>query len=166
MAYRIFYQLCGPTRNRGLLDNDGTWSGVLSDDGCHSFEGGHVGGAPGPRAAALGGGIDGNQDDIGLTDTPRYLCCEEQIRFSGRYGEGLWLIAVVIGCGRGILNSALSRAVSRNPQDIIQAWLINRGVQGVPSSDTSLISVDNADLDVWVLEGNNSGSRSAWIVSA
>jgi hypothetical protein len=122
----------------------------------HCLKGSHICSRPSSRATALCRSVDRNQHDISLADTPCYLCCEEQIGLPGRHSRGL---LVLVGFGGRILDSALSSSIAGDAQDVVQTGLVDRGVLRVPSSDSLLVSVDDVDLDVGVLEGDN---RSGW----
>ena len=62
--------------------------------------------------------------------------------------------------GRLVRDLGRSATITGNSDDIVQTRLVDRRVAGVPTSDTVGVSVDDGDLDVGVLESNDSGSRA------
>lgn len=49
-------------------------------------------------------------------------------------------------------------AIASDADNVVQARLVDGGVLRVPAADTGLVTVDDDNLEVRVLEGNNSGS--------
>ena len=181
MAYRVLHELCCPTGNGRLLNNDGTWPGMLSHDARHGLKGGHVCSRPGSISAAFGWRVDGDENNIGLTHTPCHIRRENQVRLSsgntnqalavpftlagafgrsgGRLGSGIWIIAL----SWSALKDTLPRTVPGNAQNVVQAWLVDGGMLGVPPADAVLVSVDDGDLNMGVVKGDHGGSWSACV---
>lgn len=79
---------------------------------------------------SLGGGVDGDKDEIGFDDGFVNICAEEEVSTSA------------------LLN------------DLVEARFINGKRIRVPLCDTLRVHVHNGDLDVRALEGNDGASRS------
>lgn len=125
---------------------------MLSNLTSDSLKGSHIGGAASTSTAVLGGGVNRNEDNVGLTNVARDLRGEDQV---GRArGDRLLL---------GIVDRALARAITGNAHNVGQARLVDGRVAGVPAADTDWVSVDNDDADMGVLEGNHSSSRATYM---
>ena len=78
-AYGIGNELGRPARDGGLLDDNGTLTGVLSHNASDSLKGGHISSATGTDTTVLGRGVDSNQDNVGLADALGHVGREEQV---------------------------------------------------------------------------------------
>jgi hypothetical protein len=165
-TYSISNELSSSARNSRLLNNDGTLTGVLSNDTSDGLESGHVSGAAGTNTTVLGGGVDGNKNDISLADVLGDVGGEEQVRLALIDGDLALLSggALAVG-GRLARDLARSATITGDSDDVVQTRLVNRRVTGVPASDTVNVSVDDGDLNVGVLESNDSGGRATDITS-
>lgn len=162
----ISNKLSSSARNSRLLDNDSTLTGVLSNDTSNSLESGHVSGAAGTNTTVLGGGVDGNKDNIGLADVLSNIGREEQVGLALIDGDLALLSGGALAVGGGLAgNLARSATITGDSDDVVQTRLVDRRVAGVPTSDTVNVSVDDGDLNLGVLESNDSGSRATDITS-
>jgi hypothetical protein len=160
-TYSISDELSSSARNSRLLNNDGTLTGVLSNDSSDGLESGHVSSAAGTNTTVLGGCVDSDKDDIGLANVLGNIGRKEQVGLALIDGD-LTLFsggALAVG-GRLARDLASSATITGDSDDIVQARLVDRRVAGVPASDTGDISVDDGNLDLGVLESNDSSSRA------
>lgn len=86
----------------------------------------------GTNTSLLGGGIHGHEDKIGLVDSALDVSTEEEILATG--GE----------------------------HDVVKARLIDGQRVRIPGIDTALAQVDDCDLDIRALVGNDSASRATY----
>lgn len=104
--------------------------------GMEGFYGGHsleVSGETSTDTALLGGGVDTDEDEIGLLDTLIDISGEEEV------------------------------ATTRLADDILEAGFVDRKLEvgAVPGVDTGLVQVDDCDGDVGALEGDDSAGGTA-----
>lgn len=152
----ISNKLSSSARNSGLLNNDSTLTGVLSNDTSDSLESGHVSGAAGTNTTVLGGGVDGNKDDIGLADVLGNVGREEQVGLALIDSNLALLSGGALAIGGGLAGDlARSATITGDSDDVVQTRLVDRRVAGVPTSDTVNVSVDDSDLNLGVLESND-----------
>lgn len=160
-TYSISDELSSSARNGRLLNNDSTLTSVLSDNASNSLESGHISGAAGTNTTVLCGSVDGNKNDISLADVLGDVGREEQIRLALIDGNLALLGGGTLAVGGGLIRDlGRSATITGNSDDIVQTRLVDRRVAGVPTSDTVGVSVDNGDLDVGVLESNDSSGRA------
>jgi hypothetical protein len=160
-------KLGSSARNSGLLNNDGTLTSVLSNDASNGLESGHISGTAGTDTTVLGGGVDGNENDIGLADVLGNVGREEQVGLA-LVNSDLTLLSggtLAVG-GRTVGDLERSATITGNSDNIMQTGLVDRGVTGVPTADTGDVSIDDSHLDLRVLESNNGRSRTTDITSA
>ena len=149
-TYSVSDELGSSARNSTLLDNDGTLTSVLGNDTSNSLESSHVSSAAGTNTTVLGGGVDGDEDNVGLADVLGNVGGEEQV--------GLALSNLGLAISAGLAGDGGSTAtITGDTDDIVQAGLVDRRVLGVPAANASGVSVNDSDLDVGVLEGDDSG---------
>ena len=116
---RVLHELCGPARNRGLLDDDGARAGVLSNDSCHGLESGHVSRRASSCTAALRRGVDSDEDHIGLPNAFCHIRREEEIWLPCGHACVFLLVTnyrLGPGAGGGIIDVELPRPVSCDSQ--------------------------------------------------
>ena len=82
MTYRVLHELRCPTGDSRLLNYDGTWPSMLSNNGRHGLESGHVCGRPGSISATLGWRVDRDEHNIGLAHALGHISRENQIGLS------------------------------------------------------------------------------------
>lgn len=159
MTYGISNELSGSAGNGRLLDNDGALTSILSDIGSDSLESSHISSTASTDTTVLGRGVDGNKDDIGLTDMLGNVGRKEQV------GETLLKFKLALLStrsltvrGRLVGNLCGTSTIAGNTDNVVQTGLVDGRVEGVPATDTGGVSVDNSNLNVRVLESDNSGS--------
>jgi hypothetical protein len=88
---------------------------------------------------------------------------EEQVRLALIDGDLTLLAGGALAVG-GRLAGDLGRSatITGNSDDIVQTGLVDGRVAGVPASDTVGVSVDDGNLNLGVLESNDSGSRATY----
>lgn len=128
-TYGISDELSGSARNGALLDNDGTLTGVLGNNSGDSLERGHVSGAAGTDTTVLGGGVDGDEDNVGLTNVLGDVGREEKVGLAG-LKSNLVRGTVLVGDGRG------TSAITSNADNVVQTGLVDGRVLRVPSADS------------------------------
>lgn len=84
---------------------------------------------------------------------------EEQVGLALRNSDLAILSSrsLVVG-GRLVGDGGSTATVTGDTDDIVQTRLVDRRVLGVPAANASGVSVNDGDLDVGVLEGDDSGS--------
>ena len=90
-AYSVGDELGCPAGNSALLDGNGTLTGVLGDNTGDGFESSHIGSAASTDTTVLGGGVHGNEDDVGLADVLGDIGREEEVWLANR-NAGLALV--------------------------------------------------------------------------
>jgi hypothetical protein len=159
-------KLGSSARNSRLLDNDGTLAGVLSNDAGDSLESGHISGAAGTNTTVLGGSVNGNQDNIGLANVLGNVGGEEQVGLALSNGDLAVLSRGTLTIsGRLIGDLGRSATITGNSDDIVQTGLVDRGVAGVPTANAGGVSVDDSNLNVRVLESDDSSGRATNVTS-
>jgi len=159
-------ELSSSARNGRLLNNDCTLTSVLSNNASNGLESGHISSAAGTNTTVLRGSVDGNKNDISLADVLGDVGREEQVRLALIDGNLALLGGGTLAVGgRLVRDLGRSATITGDSDDIVQTRLVDRRVAGVPTSDTVGVSVDDGDLDVGVLESNDSGSRATDITS-
>jgi hypothetical protein len=160
-TYGISDELSSSARNGRLLNNDCTLTSVLSNNASNGLESGHISSAAGTNTTVLRGSVDGNKNDISLADVLGDVGREEQVRLALIDGNLALLGGGTLAVGgRLVRDLGRSATITGDSDDIVQTRLVDRRVAGVPTSDTVGVSVDDGDLDVGVLESNDSGSRA------
>lgn len=159
-TYSVCHQLGGSAGNGALLDDDGALASVLGHKAGDGLEGSHVGGAASPNTAFLGGGVYSHKDDVGLGNVAGDVSAEEEVGLSSS-NRGLALEGqfVVAGLARNVGRTA---TIAGNADNVVQARLVDGRMARVPSADPGHVSVDDGDLDVRVLEGNNCSGRATY----
>ena len=158
-TYSVSDELSSSAGNSALLDNDGTLTSVLSNDAGNGLESSHVSSAAGTDTTVLGGGVDGDEDNVGLADVLGNVGGEEQVGLALRNSDLAILSSrsLVVG-GRLVGDGGSTATVTGDTDDIVQTRLVDRRVLGVPAANASGVSVNDGDLNVGVLEGDDSGS--------
>lgn len=136
---------------------------MLSNDTGNSLESSHVSSAASTNTTVLGGGVDGDEDNVGLADVLGNVGGEEQVGLALSNGD-LAIVssrALVVG-SRLIGDGGSTATVTGDTDDIVQTGLVDGRVLGVPAADASDVSVNDGDLDVGVLESDDSGGGTTW----
>jgi hypothetical protein len=148
--------------NSALLDDDGTLAGVLGDDGSDGLESSHVGGAASTDAALLGGRVDRDEDNIGFGDAAGHISGEEEVALAGSDTEVAKVGVDGVGVAGGLVGEeGLAAAITGDADNVMQAGLVDGRVSRVPATNSGLVAVDDGDLDVRVLEGEDCRGRTA-----
>ena len=156
-SYRVRNKLRSPAGNRALLDDDCALARVLGHEAGDGLESRHVGGTASTDTALLGGGVDGDEDHVSLGDVSSDVGREEEVALAAGHGD----LAIL---GRRLAREAgITAAVAGDTHNVVHARLVNGRVAGVPAADAHRVAVDDGDLDVWVLVGDDSGSRTTWV---
>lgn len=163
VTYRVRNQLSSPARDSALLDDNGALASVLGHDTSDGLESTHISSAASTHTAVLGRGVDGNQDHVGLGDGAGDVGAEEQVALA-RGDGGLAIVAAGALAVRGGLvgKGGLAGAVTGDADNVVQAGLVDGRVARVPAADAGLVAVNDGDLDVRVLEGNDGCGRATW----
>lgn len=136
---------------------------MLGDDAGDGLEGTHIGGAAGTDTTVLGGGVDGDQDHVGGGDGAGDVGAEEQVAGARGHGGLAIVVGGALAVGGGLVGEGgLAGTVTGDADDVVQAGLVDGRVARVPAADTGLVAVDDGDLDVGVLEGNDGSGRATW----
>jgi hypothetical protein len=166
-AYCVCNQLRCPTGDCALLDNDGTFTGVLCDDCGDGLESSHVGSDASADTAILGRCVDGNEDDVGLANVLSNICGKEEVAHATRDTcDGSAIRHFAAGADRAGVRAGIDRegcvtaTIAGNADNVVQSGLVDRRVVRVPASDASLIAVHDGDADVRILESNHGCGRS------
>lgn len=163
LTYSLGDELSSAAGNSALLDNNGTLTGVLSNDSGNSLESSHVGGAASTNTALLGRGVDGDEDNVGLGDACGDVGGEEEVALAGADADLAIVGGVGVGVGCGLVGEeGLAGAVAGDADNVMQAGLVDGRVPRVPAADAVLVTVDDGDLDVGVLEGEDGGGRATY----
>ena len=158
-THSIGDELSSSAGNSALLDNNGALTSILSNNTSDSLKSGHISGAASTNSTVLGRGIDGDKDDIGLANAGSNISAEEEVSHTlGNLG-----LALITGGGfasgsRLVGEGGFSGAVTSDTDDVVQTGLVDGRMLRVPSSNSGLVSVNDCNLDVGVLECND-GSR-------
>lgn len=125
----------------------------MSDDGSNSLKGSHVSGATGTNTTLLGRSVYSDEDNVGFSNALGDIGGEEQVGFAGSN--------LGVGARGGVAgNRSVAGTITGNSYNVLQTGLVDGRVLGVPATDSGLVTVDNSNLDVRVLEGNYSRSRT------
>lgn len=127
---------------------------MLGDNTGDGLEGGHIGGAASTDTTVLGRGVDSDEDDIGSSNALGNGGGEEEVGGTGRDGQ---LVAGVVDVAQ---DGGLAGTITGDTNNVVQARLVDGRVVRVPATDAVLVAVDDGDLDVGVLEGNDGSGRS------
>ncbi|BAS84779.1 Os03g0425450, partial [Oryza sativa Japonica Group] len=128
--------LRGLDRHGGLLDDDLVGRRHGGDHPRRALPVGEVGGLAGAEAAGLGGGVHGDEDDVGLADVPLDVAAEEEV------------------------------PPAAAAHDVVEARLVDRERVAVPGVDAGGGDVDDDHLDVGALEGDDRHGRAADIAGS
>ncbi|KAF8695571.1 hypothetical protein HU200_037420 [Digitaria exilis] len=136
--------LGGPDGDGGLLDDDlalalAVGGGARRGGGDHARRAlpvGEVGGEAGAEAAGFGGGVDGDEDDVGVSD-----------------------VAVDVGAEGEV-------AAAAGTDDGVEARLVDREAVAVPGIDAGAGDVDDGDLDGRALLRHDGHGRPADVAGA
>lgn len=132
---------------------------MLSNDTGNGLESSHVSSAAGTNTTVLGGGVDGDEDNVGLADVLGNVGGEEQVGLALSNSDLAILSSRALVVGGGLVGDGGSTAtVTGDTDDIVQTGLVDRRVLGVPATNASGVSVNDGDLNVGVLESDDSGS--------
>lgn len=143
---------------------------MASHIGSDGLESSHVGSTPLTSTSRLGWRVDSHQHNIRLCDTLAYLGAEKEIGLASWQDSVLWLVVRVWKdfriCGPRRTWLSIERClfctITRDADDIFQAWFIDGRVTAVPASNASLIEVDHGDAEMRVVEGNHRCRWTAW----
>lgn len=158
-TYHLTHSLGGATGDRALLDDDGTRFGVPGNFPGSGIKCSHVGGPSRPDAKVLGGGVDSKEDHVSPGNAGLRVAGEEQVgQTVGRHDRG------IVATGFRPRLAAPRRnagAIARNPDNIIQASLVDREMKGVPAADAALVLVEDIHPDGGVVQGDDGCGRTA-----
>uniref|UniRef100_A0A8R7U5F2 Uncharacterized protein n=1 Tax=Triticum urartu TaxID=4572 RepID=A0A8R7U5F2_TRIUA len=120
----------------GLLDHDLVGAGDVGDHARGALPVGEVGGLAGAEAAGLGGGVDGDEDDVRLAHVPLHVGAEEEV------------------------------AAAAALDDVVQAGLVDGEAVAVPAGDARLGDVHHHHLHVRALERDHRHRRATHVARA
>ncbi|GJN23258.1 hypothetical protein PR202_gb10892 [Eleusine coracana subsp. coracana] len=127
--------LCGLDRDSGFLNNDLVRLGDISNHTSSTLPVGEVGSLSSTKTTGLGGCVHRDEDNVSLSDVLLNIGAEEEV---------------------------LAPALLHN---IIETRLIDRESVAVPGLDAGLGDVDNDNLNIRALEGNDCHCRATDVAS-
>lgn len=122
-----------------------------------AFESSHVRSATSALTTDLGWGVDADEDHVGVSDSFGAGGGEEEVGQACRQQR---VVCVVVALAAPSL--ALGLAISRGADHIDEAGLVYGQMAALPGVDAGVITVDDGNPDMRVVEGDDGGGGTTY----